>query len=265
LTDLETPPAPPAIDPRIKARRVAVWREEGRRRRSRLYRLAALFGILAAGALATRTPLLDVDRVEVEGAARSTREAVVAASGLSLGTPMIEVDGEGVEQAVLDLPWVAAVEVNRRWPSTVRIKVVEREPAAVVPAAGGAWATVDATGRVLEVRPAPPSGLLQVLDAGRAGRPATRVGRAARDLLDVVDAVPYTIVGPVVAVAAVGDGEAELRLSGGTVMRLGPPDDLPAKLLAAATVLEQVDLACVALVDLRVPVTPALTHRPGCA
>ncbi|MDP8991456.1 MAG: FtsQ-type POTRA domain-containing protein, partial [Actinomycetota bacterium] len=92
---------------------------------------------------ATRSPLLDVDRVEVRGARRTPRPALVSAAGLGPGTLMVEVDGEGLTRRVQGLPWVLRARAERSWPATVVIHVTERAPAAAVRAAGGGWAVVD--------------------------------------------------------------------------------------------------------------------------
>jgi len=48
------------------------------------------------------------------------------------------------------------------------------------------------------------------------------------------------------------------------VVRLGTVEDLPAKLLAALTVLEQVELTDVCVIDVRVPTAPSLTRASPC-
>jgi hypothetical protein len=51
---------------------------------------------------------------------------------------------------------------------------------------------------------------------------------------------------------------------GGSSVELGPHDELDAKLLAVRTVLTQVDLACPATIDVRVPSVPVLTRAGNC-
>jgi hypothetical protein len=43
-------------------------------------------------------------------------------------------------------------------------------------------------------------------------------------------------------------------------VRLGPPDKLEEKLVAVETVLGQVDLSRLAVLDVRVPASPAITR-----
>ena len=73
------------IDPRIAARRDAVENER-RRRRGRWWLAAAIVVALGVGAwFLTRTPLLDVDRIEVRGAVVTTPEDIEAAAGVRTG------------------------------------------------------------------------------------------------------------------------------------------------------------------------------------
>ena len=79
---------PAHIDPRIRARRIAVQRGVGRRRLQRLVDVGLVAGRgRRASSLALRTPLLDVDAIEVAGNERTAAEAVVAASGIAAGRP----------------------------------------------------------------------------------------------------------------------------------------------------------------------------------
>jgi hypothetical protein len=64
-----------------------------------------------------------------------------------------------------------------------------------------------------------------------------------------------------VAAVAVGAGGLELQLRDGGVVRLGPPDQVAAKLAAAVTVLEQARPGGDIVLDVRVPAAPVLTRR----
>ena len=54
--------------------------------------------------------------------------------------------------------------------------------------------------------------------------------------------------------------QVELRLKPTGVVRLGPPDQLAQKMLATQTVLTQVDLTRLAVLDVRVPASPTITR-----
>ncbi len=253
------------IDPRIRARRISVRRHEGRRRLRRLAVVGIVVAVVAAGALALRSPLFDVDRVVVSGADHTGAEAVAAAAGIAKHHPMLDVDTAGARRRVLALPWVASVRVTKDWPGTVRVAVTERVPVAVLPAAPGQFAVVDRDGRVLELDPAPPAGLAALAGVPPPGAAGTTVDPAAAALLPVAAALPPALASQVTELAPSADG-VQLRLGGGELVQLGPVDgDVGPKLLALLTVVDQVDLAHVCTIDLRVPSAPTLTRGAPCA
>ncbi|MFP5377343.1 MAG: cell division protein FtsQ/DivIB [Acidimicrobiia bacterium] len=259
------PPAPPArlaTHPRIRHRRIEVRRDEGRRRRRIVLACLATAALVGAAAGATRSPLLDVDRVEVRGAERTAPADVVAAGGLGSSPAMLDVDTASVERRVEALPWVLDASARRRWPATVVVQVAERHPAAVLAAGEGRWALADGTGRVLAVGPDRPAGLPVLDGVATPAEPGGAVGADARPLLAVAAALPAELRDRVAAVAGAADGEVELALAppGGAV-RLGAPVDLEEKLAVLATVMAKADLGRVAVIDVRVPRAPALTRR----
>jgi cell division protein FtsQ len=253
-------PAPLAVDPRISARRIAVRREEGQRR---LRRLLWLGGGAASVALllgVTRTPLLDLDHLDVSGTDDPAAAAVLAEAGFRPGRPLADLDLGGGERALESLPQVASAELERHWPGTVEVDIEPRRPVASVAVAGGV-ALVAADGVVVSVG-AGPSDLVPV-DGSPTLAPGDRF--AAPELLAVAAALPEALR-PLVAGIGAGDGSgsAELRLTDGAVVHLGAADQLDDKLLAAATVLTQVDRTCVAVVDVRVPSVPTVTRTTSC-
>jgi hypothetical protein len=68
---------------------------------------------------------------------------------------------------------------------------------------------------------------------------------------------------PGVVASVSTDHDAEL-VEGGAI-RFGDTDDLDAKVTAAKTVLSDVDTACLELLDVRVPGSPALTRHQRCS
>lgn len=251
------------IDPRFRARRVAVLRDEGRRR---LHRLAVLCGLGALALLAfllTRSQLLDVDRIRVEGNAHTPMDQVLGAAGIRVHQPMIDVDPGAARARLGSLPWVDSVSVVRSWPGTVTLKLRERTAVAAVRAAGGGAALLDRTGRVLELQPTLPRGIIALAGLPDAGPPGSSLDSRASDLLRVTEALSPRLRAQVATVALGADG-VELWLRDAGKVRLGSATDLGEKLLAAATVLEQVDLGQLCAIDVRVPSAPSLTRAGAC-
>ncbi|MGH9179241.1 MAG: cell division protein FtsQ/DivIB [Acidimicrobiales bacterium] len=255
-------PGPVRMDPRIRQRRLEVRREEGRRRRRALLVCLAVAVTLAGAAGATRSPLLDVDYVDVRGAEQTPRLEVLRAGGLDGHPAMVEVDSGSVARKVEALPWVRDATVRRDWPGTVRIDLTERRPAAVLPAGQGEWAVADAAGRVLAVGADKPAALPVIGGVPQPGPPGSSLGRDVRPALEVAASLPPALQPRVADVASVAGGQVELQLvPPGGVVRLGPPSGLAEKLRVLQALLEQADLARLAVIDVRVPTAPALTRR----
>jgi cell division septal protein FtsQ len=298
------PPAPPAppgapqsvlvarppIDPRMRQRRIEVRREEGRRRLRFLGALIAAALVAVAGVGIAHSRLLAVHHVEVSGAAHTSREQVLAAAGLSDRRLMIDVHPGQVALRLDQLPWVATAAVSRHWPTTVKIRITERAPAALVAANPGQVAVVDDTGRVLALGAAPPPApagphrqpvapvapgpapglqLPTIVGLDPAGGPGSTLtdGEPTQSALALVAASRRDLVTSatrwITTVSVGDDGQLTATLSPSIVIRLGPADQLDAKLLALRALLEQVNVKGVATIDIRVPVAPVLTRANG--
>jgi cell division protein FtsQ len=254
------PPGRPAVDPRIVARRIAVRRAEGQRRLRRLLWIGG--GVTSVAVLLglTRTPLLDLDRLEVTGTGDPAVAATLSTAGIRPGRPLADLDLAAGERALEALPQVASADLRRRWPGTLEVDVEPRVPVASVAVAGGN-ALVAADGVVVAVA-AGPAPLVRI-DA-----PPTLVAGdrlESTDLVTVAASLPEALR-PQVAGIVSGDGagSAELLLTDGTVVRLGAVDQLDDKLPAVVTVLTQVDRSCIAVVDVRVPSVPTVTRSARC-
>jgi len=87
-----------ALDPRMKARRIAVLRAQGRRRLHILVALAAVALVAGLGFGISQTPLMDVDRISVRGGGARAAE-VLESTGFSTGMPMLSLDLGAAERA----------------------------------------------------------------------------------------------------------------------------------------------------------------------
>jgi len=212
------------------------------------------------------SPALDVDHVVVAGAVRVDRAAVERATGIERGDPLVTLDAERVATRVRSLPWIDTVAVERVWPGTVAITVVERQPVVALVRADGQASLVDAEGRVLaEVAP-DAAGVLEVAGLPEPGPPGSVLAPSARQALAVASSIPAPLLAQADRLRVGDDGTLELDLvlvedGPPTVVLLGDGGDLTAKLTALATVVASVALEDLATIDLAVPSAPALTRR----
>jgi cell division protein FtsQ len=267
-------PAPPRIDPRIAARRAEVQAEAAEAMSRRRRRVAGFtvfaFLLVASGAAALFSPLSSVSTIQVIGAKRTPAAEVRAASRLAEGTPLVRVDEAETTARIAALPWVEDVRIERRWPRTVVVTVEERTPAAVAPCQAGTNATclVDAGGRVLAPVSSDPkaaAGLPRLAGVPVAGPPGATVAEATQGPLAVAVALPEALRPLVAGVRGEGaevalDLQAPGRTDSPPVVRLGGADRIPEKLTAAATVLARTSVNGLAVLDVRVPESPALTR-----
>ncbi|MDP6125764.1 MAG: FtsQ-type POTRA domain-containing protein [Candidatus Latescibacteria bacterium] len=96
----------------------------------------------------SHTTLFEVDSITVNGVHYGEIATVLAHSGLSEGQNLADADVSAASAALIDLPWIESVSVDRIWPHSVAIEVVERSPVATVSVGDNIWA-VDPLGRIL--------------------------------------------------------------------------------------------------------------------
>ena len=251
------------IDPRLRQRRIAVRRAEGRRRLRVVMIVLAVSIAVAGGYALTQSPFLDLDQVGVAGASGTEADAVRSAAGLQTGTPMIELDLDAATEAVTALPWVRTATVERDWPGGVSIAVTRRDPIAALPTGDGASILIDADGVAVARVDRVPADLttITIVAVGELGDVQT----LALPLLELVEVIPADLDAWIETVGIrSGDGGLEIDLVGSAVADLGDSRSLPEKLEALRAMLASVDLACVAEFDLRVADIPLAKRDAAC-
>ena len=253
------------IDPRIRARRTAVRRAEGRRRLRFLLGAVALV-TLAVGAWGlTRTPLLDLDHVRYEGVVGADTPDVEATAALEMGTAMFDLDLGGVERELTALPWVASASATREWPGTVSVVVEQRMAVAVIGTFADPGFLADDEGVL--IRPASAESDLPRV----AVAPTVGLGEIQVDALPgigVAIALPGDLRPWVDAVTVEGGADEPahlgLELIGSADVMLGSGDFIDDKLAAVRAVLDRVELSCLDIIDVVVADSPVTTRDDAC-
>lgn len=253
------------VDPRFRARRIAVRKEAGRRRLKRLLALIAVAVVALTVVIVLKSPVLDVDEIAVSGAVETDAAAIIDAAGIRQGQPILLADLARAESAVEALPWVLDASVERDLPGSVRVEIVERVPLARVVGAGGAAVLVDESGVVVSVEVAEPvfPPYVSVVAGDELPAPGDRVDPA---LLSAVELAGRLRTSPPSSVLTVRtEPTVELELVGGGVVEFGDLDQLDDKVEAFRTMYARVDRTCLDTIDLRVPSHPVLTRREPCS
>ena len=259
--------APGIPHPRIAQRRSAVRAEAtraGDRLRRRVLWSSLLLGlVILCGFLTTRSELLDVDEIRVNGAEYTAAADVLAAAGIARGEPLLGLDLAEARMRIAQLPWVEQVYSSRSWQGSVSFTISERTAVAAL-SMPGAWVTVGADGRILSVAPERQPGVTAVEGLSlSAAAPGGWLDRDHLAAVSVAGALYEPVRSAVRAVVATPQGFV-LDLHAPGRVELGDERDLTSKLVAVHTLLEQVSLRCLDRLDVRAASTPVLTRSPGC-
>ncbi|MFC5830812.1 cell division protein FtsQ/DivIB [Nonomuraea insulae] len=184
----------------------------------------AFLVLLTAGVVGTAawlvffSPVLGVRSIEIVGNLTVPSERIKQQAGVADLHPLATVNLADVESRVMGIRQLATARVDRVWPGTLKIEVVEREPVAAVQA-GEKVAIVDGQGVVIELKSAAPPMLpLLKVDRPTAGDPVMMAA------LKVIQAVPSEVAGRVKQVHAGTAEGVTLELSDGRTVIWGGPD-----------------------------------------
>jgi cell division protein FtsQ len=264
----ERPAERPAMDPRLRARMIAVRRQAGRRRLKGAGIAGIVVAILALAAVATRLPILTVSSVDVTGAAYTDPALVSQVVKAIDGSSMLSVDLGSARRKLEASPWVKRVSITKDWPRGVHIDIAERTPVAGYLATDGQFRVIDDEGRVIAALAGQPTAYPAIVPTGRAygGGPALAPGQTApaaiADAGRLVRVLPDELRGKVVEVGVNEAGELELHLRPQGTVLLGSTDQLRDKLISVLAVLHQVDPATIGTLDVRAPAKPVC--EPAC-
>jgi cell division protein FtsQ len=255
---------PATIDPRIRARRIEVQRGVGRRRLQRLVDVGLVLAVVAGFAVALRSPLLDVDAVSVQGAEHTPTDHVLEQAGIATGDQLMDVDLRAAGERVAALPWVDEVRLHRGLDGTVDVAITERTPVALV-GRGPSAVLVDAEGQAVAIASDEPELAASLVRFGgpeAAVAPGERLPDGTAEALALASRLAAT---PGLGMELVLGDEVTGMLESGIEVRFGEATQVDAKVRSLRTVLDQVDLTCAAVIDVRSPGSPVLTREEACS
>ncbi|GAA2659108.1 MULTISPECIES: FtsQ-type POTRA domain-containing protein [Nonomuraea] len=184
----------------------------------------AFVALLTAGVVGSTvwlvffSPVLGVRSVEIVGNLTVPADQIEKQAGVAPLHPLATVDLGEVEGRVLAIRRLASARVERAWPSTLKIEVVERQPVAVVPV-GDKAALIDRKGVVTEVRPsAPPELPVLRVDRPGPGDPATVAA------IKVIGGLPEALLMKIDEVRATSPEGISFRLTNGRTVIWGGAD-----------------------------------------
>lgn len=231
---IETLPARSSgsIDPRVRARRIAVRRAKGRKRLIWVAIAAAILLVLVGAVAVLASSLFDVRTIEVQGAVYTDPQQLSAIVDGLKGDAILLVDTRSVERQLESIAWVESARVSTQFPHQVFIDIRERKPIATFAGSDGKYRVIDRDGRVLDVVNGIPIDYVLVTGANPdvergqfAGRPFASAAQLAIALPSEIRALTESIGVDATA------GDLTLQMRPKIEVQLGPATDLSTKLV----------------------------------
>jgi cell division protein FtsQ len=188
--------------------------------------------VVGLGLLLYFTPIMAARNVVVTGLGAVTQEEVAASAAVQPGTPLLQVDTDAVADRVAAIRRVATARVQRQYPSTLRITVVERVPVVVKDYPDGPH-LFDRDGVDFAIAPPPPG--VPYLDAENPG-PSDPPTRAA---LQVMTSLRPEVAAQVARIAAPSVAAITMQLTDGREVVWGTTDRTEEKALKLGALLTQ--------------------------
>ena len=197
-----------------------------------VWTVALVVAFVGLGLLLYFTPIMAARNVVITGLGSVTQDEIIAAAGVKQGTPLLQVNTDDVAERVAAIRRVATARVQREYPSTLRITVVERVPVVVKDYPDGPH-LFDKDG--VDFATAPPPSNLAYLDTDNPG-PSDPATKAA---LAVMTALPPDVAGQVARVSAPSVAAITLTLGDGREVVWGTTDRTEEKAQKLAALLTQ--------------------------
>lgn len=199
-----------------------------RRRNVLLVALAALTVVGGGGGyLVYGSPLLRAEHVKVSGNSVLTDDQIVAAAKVPLGGALFSVDtGAAGKRLTAALPRIDHVDVERSWPHTVRLRITERIPSAVLKN-GTRYTEVDRGGVRFATVDRAPRGvpLVQLTDPRAASVRQFGTKGLLRAAIAVSAELPQSLGGHATAIRVRSYDGITVELSGGREVVWGSSGD----------------------------------------
>ena len=228
----------PKVDPRFRARRIAVRRAASRQRLRWFVVGGVVLLVVVAALVVLASPLFAIDRVEVDGNVYADPAAIQAVVDELHGDPILTADLDGAREQLEAIPWVKSARVSMHFPHRVSIELAERTPVASFQGTDLQYRVIDADGSVIAVLPNAPidyppiTGILPNTAAGDSA------GTAVHGAAQLIGALPPSLGDRLTSVALGDTGDLTLTLTGATEggapveVAFGAANDYREKLIA---------------------------------
>lgn len=216
-----------------------------------------LVGLIVWGCVAVyNAPIFTIDRVVITGNDRLTRDQVLKLAAIPSETTLVKVPTGAIEQRLATSPWVKSAKLDRDFPHTLGIELVERVPSVVVDQGGANLWLASRDGYWLDKRSAEDTGLVQVNGLAKiAVRPGARIASPeVRNAVKVVEGLSRELRAQIVSIAAPTVEKTALRTADDVEIFVGEATEVAKKDRIAREILKQHPGAV--YINVRVPDDP---------
>ena len=234
---------------RFRLRRIAVRRQEGRRR-LRWFTIVGL--VVGAGViilLLLTSPILSVRTVDVEGVVYADPDLVASVVDSVQGEPILTVDLDAAEKKLLAISWVRLARVSMHLPARVTIEIVERSPIAFFRSVDGFNRVIDRDGRVLDVIEGDPTDYTPMIGTGPNISAGQTVEQPFLGAAQLINALPADLQARLLTVTVSPEGEVSLALTNDVEVLFGRPDDFQVKLVGVVNEIKRQGSRRYAIID----------------
>jgi cell division protein FtsQ len=226
---------------RSRVERGEVRRFTKRSRRRRMIWLASLGTLVllvVAVAVTAFSPLMALRTIDVAGTSRIDAAAVKTALDGQLGRPLPLVDQGAIRTDLAAFPLIRSYSVESHPPSTIVVRIVERQPIGVI-TVGSKFAVVDAAKVTIQTSEQRPDGYPIIKASGSAVDTDATSGFAAA--ASVLSALPPALLAQVDTITAATRDDVSFTLRGsGATVGWGSADDSGLKAAALDALLKSV-------------------------
>ena len=232
---------PATMDPRVRARRIAVRRAVGRRRLRWVVIGAAIVVVLVAALALLGSSLFAIRTVSISGVRRTNPALLENVVADLRGTPELLVRTNDVQRRLEQDPWVRKARVSTSFPHSASIEIVERVPLATYAGLDGRFRIVDMDGKVVAIELNRPIEFMLISGGGAEVEPGASAGQGVAYAAQLVEALSPAMRSRTGAVVVSDKDELTLVFHSGARVVLGGPTDLLEKLIRLEAVLAQPD------------------------
>ena len=204
--------------------------------------LAVVLAITVSSIALYRSSIFLITKVEVMGNTQLTADEVRTLAAVSPKATLLRFPAKEVAQRVSDSSWVRSVSVTRDFPDTMRIRVTEFAPSALVDSGGDVFWLVDSSGWVIAQQPQETTSTLitiRDLESFEATAGDRSTSEALRNALRVWKALSPELRARTRTISAPSVDKTALMTTDDIAIFVGSSEDIERKDLVARRILEE--------------------------